>query len=414
MAIATSKKILLVTSGQPSLNPRLVKEADTLTCAGYAVTVLYTYWNDWGTQLDEQLIKTRQWKAICVGGDPVHKKTTYFFSRLMHKTAKLITQQLGLISYYPELAIARGSYFLIREAKKHRATLYIAHNLGALPAVIKAAEKYHAKSGFDAEDFHRQEISDDPGTDHYKLAKHLEDKYLCRVNYVTASSPQIAGAYRQLYPGVDPFTLLNVFSAKDQPKQPAINNEEPLKLFWFSQTIGPCRGIRAIAKALKSLKDEDFELHLLGNILDDNKMEFIDNELLGIKNAFFYKPIPPDELIGFAAQFDLGLASEPGFCLNNNLALSNKIFTYLQAGLAIIASDTLAQKWFLDKYPQVGGSYQKTDPQTLVTLLSGYHSDKKKLQDAREASLKLGLEAFNWENESHKFLKLIEQTLGSH
>ncbi|MDB5150603.1 MAG: hypothetical protein JWQ57_4623 [Mucilaginibacter sp.] len=390
-----------------------MKEADALTNAGYDVTVLYAYWNDWGTNLDRELLKTRKWKALCVGGDPAHKPLTFFFSRLIHKTAEFITKKVGLINNYPELAIARSSYFLIREAKKYRADLYIGHNLGALPAIVKAARKYHAKSGFDAEDFHRQEIDDDVNSYHHKTTKYLEDKYLGQANYITASSPQIAEAYQQLYPGIKLATILNVFPGDNHIKQHIINNVGPIRLFWFSQTVGISRGLNAIAKALKSLNEQDFELHLLGHIADENKPEFIDNELLGIKNVFFHKPLPQDELTSFAAQFDIGLALEPGFCMNNDIALSNKIFTYLQAGLTIIASDTTAQKWFLDENPQVGDLYQKNDAQSLTAILFGYYLNKKKLFDTCEASLKLGLEKLNWENESKKFLKLVEQTLNS-
>lgn len=64
----TAKKIVLVTSGQPSLNPRLVKEADALVEAGYEVTVIYQYWNEWGTDLDKVLLPQKKWKTIRVGG----------------------------------------------------------------------------------------------------------------------------------------------------------------------------------------------------------------------------------------------------------------------------------------------------------------------------------------------------------
>jgi len=48
----------------------LVKEADALTNAGYQVTVLYAYWNDWGTLYDEELLAGKNWKAIRASGAP--------------------------------------------------------------------------------------------------------------------------------------------------------------------------------------------------------------------------------------------------------------------------------------------------------------------------------------------------------
>ena len=75
-------------------------------------------------------------------------------------------------------------------------------------------------------------------------------------------------------------------------------------------------------------------------------------------NLRFHDPAAPDELTAFASQFDIGLALEPAFSRNNDIALSNKIFTYMQAGLAIIASNTTAQQQLLKKYPKIGELYE--------------------------------------------------------
>lgn len=87
------KNIVIITSGQPSLNPRLVKEADALAGDGYNVTVLYAYWNDWGTKHDKQLLSEKKWKAIRTGGDPEQKSLSYFISRLINKLGKYVIQK---------------------------------------------------------------------------------------------------------------------------------------------------------------------------------------------------------------------------------------------------------------------------------------------------------------------------------
>src|SRR5882757_8628859 len=109
------KKIVIITSGQPSLNPRVVKEADALAEAGYKVTLLYAYWNDWGTRHDKQLLAEKKWQAIRIGGDPKQKSLSYFFSRLIYKTGTLLLRTTGYYSRFSELAVARSSYFLIKE-----------------------------------------------------------------------------------------------------------------------------------------------------------------------------------------------------------------------------------------------------------------------------------------------------------
>lgn len=403
-------KILLITSGQPSLNPRLVKEADALTNAGYEVTVLYAYWNDWGTKFDEEHLPDKKWKAIRVGGDPVQKPIKFFLSRILHKAARSFYKKAG-IPFLAEPAASRSTYFLMQEAKNYKADIYIGHNLGALPAAVIAAKKHQAKCGFDVEDFHRQEVNDDVNSLHYKITKYIEDKYLPQTDYITASSPLISAQYQQLYPHKNITTILNVFPKSTHAHVKSTPAKGAIKLIWFSQTVGKKRGIENVIKALQLLGNTCFELHLLGNASEEIKNEFVDLAQNTSKSLFFHPPIAPDKLIEFISQFDIGLACETGFSLNNMLALSNKIFTYLQAGLAILSSDVLSQKQLLEQNPGIGGVYENNNIDSLIGILSEYEANRQKLIDTREAAFKLGQEKYNWENESQIFLKLINKTL---
>lgn len=409
--LAYSKKIVLITSGQPSLNPRLVKEADALTDAGYTVTVLYAYWNDWGTLHDQQLLPERKWQAIRIGGEPKEKRLTYFLSRLIHKACKFIVQKTHFYPQFAQFAVARSSYFLIKEAKKHKADLYIGHNLGALPAIVKAARLYNKPCGFDAEDFHRQEVSDDVNSYHFKIAKYIEDKYLPLTGYITAASSLIAERYTVLY-NHNVTSILNVF-----PKTTGggiINNQnEPLKLFWFSQTIGPNRGLEMVIEAI-GLTKKNIELHLLGHPANGYKEHLLQMAAIAGVNSkiYFYEPIKADEIFCLAAQFDIGLASETGFCLNNNITLSNKLFTYIQSGLAVVANNTPAQNALINQYPQTGKKYNNVNE--LSAILNEYNENRELLHQTKMASFETGQSGLNWENESLEFLKLIKNIISKY
>ncbi len=392
------------------MNPRLVKEADSLSDAGYDVTVLYAYWNNWGTKFDDEQLTHKKWKSIRVGGDPSKQPSTYFLSRILHKAAISIYKTIGL-SLVAKNALTRSTHFLIQEAKKHKADLYIGHNLGALPPAVIAAKKHKAKSGFDAEDFHRQEVSDDVNSIHYKITKYIEDKYLPQTDYMTASSPLINAAYKQLYPNKDIITILNVFPKSSFVSSKSINQKGPIKLFWFSQTIGKKRGIETIIKGLQALNSSEFELHLVGNTNESIKKEFVDLAQNISKSLVFHLPIAPDKLISFASQFDIGIASEQHIPFNRDICLTNKVFTYLQAGLAVVASNTTAQKFLLNAHKEIGKLYK--DEQSLTDILLHYSLNKDSLLNTRKASLKLGQEKYNWENESKTFLSLVNKTLNN-
>ena len=400
------KKVLLITSGQPALNPRLVKEADALIDEGYDVTVLYAYWNDWGTKQDEILLNDKKWKAIRLGGDPKNNRIIYFISRIFYKLGNIPLQKNRAYKYFANIAIARSSYFLIKGAKKIKADLYIAHNLGALPAAAIASKKHKKIYGFDAEDFHRQEVSDDVNSQHFKLTKWIEDKYLPGASYLTSSSPLISNQYELLY-AKKTTTILNVFPKVDTSNI-VFENNGPLKLFWFSQTIGPYRGLELIIKAM-GLAQHPNELHLLGLLSDNYKEQLY--ELCGengvpTERITFYSPIHPNEIPFFASKFDIGLASEIPVCLNRDISLTNKLFTYLQAGLAIAFSNTKAQVNFSNTYQGIGQVY--SNQHDLSMILDNYHLNRDFLFQGKKNANNLGLTELNWELESKKFIKVIE------
>ena len=399
-------KVVIISSGQPSLNPRLVKEADSLAGDGFLVTVLYSYWNTWGTELDIALLSGKKWSSFCIGGDPKHKPLTYLFSRLLHKTAKIINQRTnGKI--LANLAIARTAWFLNRQAKRYKADLYIAHNLGALHAAVTAARVNQAKLGFDAEDFHRHENSDSIRNPDVVLKTTIEDRFIPLVDYLSASSPLIAAAYQKLFPGKMPEVLLNVFPTDSKIQLPEPKNIKPLRLFWFSQFIGSDRGLEDVIDAMMKVNGNDFELHLLGSVNENGKERFKNK----LKNVFFHDPISPDQVTPFASHFDIGLAVETGKPVNRDICLTNKIFTYLQAGLCVIATDTSAQCQLMKQYPGMGGIYKKGDSLDLAKTLLHFHENRESLLEAKTTALSIAKRTLNWEVESQKFLKLVRNTL---
>jgi glycosyltransferase involved in cell wall biosynthesis len=190
-------------------------------------------------------------------------------------------------------------------------------------------------------------------------------------------------------------------------------NSGPIKLFWFSQTIGAQRGIENIISAIALVK-APVELHLLGNCTAEFKnalYTLADEKGLDNTKMQFHEPIPADDLFNFSSQFDIGIASETAYCLNNDIALSNKIFTYIQSGLAVLASDTKAQSLFVSQHPGTGRLYKKDDPENLADHINHYARNLDLLSLVKQENYRLGQTEINWETESEKFLHLINQIL---
>lgn len=411
-------KIVIITSGQPSINPRLVKEADALVEAGYKVKVIYQYRTVWASRLDLSLLATKKWDFVCVGGSPTSERIQYAYTRVRYKIGRFLAKYIDLKNNIAELALGRCTWELAKEAKKTPATIYIAHNLAALPAATSAAKHYNVKCGFDAEDFHRQEQTDDIENFSYRLSKFIEDKYLSKVHYFSTSSTLIAKEYQKIYPDIAPIIINNVFPLSFLQTENLVNNGEQLKLFWFSQTIGRKRGIEDAIKAIALLKKDNISLTILGHVSEDDKNYFqaLANEITLKSNQLnFAKPINPDDIFSFASKFDIGLALETGFCLNNNIALSNKLFTYLTAGLAVIASETDAQKDFLKMNPTIGASFPIGDINSFSNKIKMFENDKQLLLKTKRDALNIAKNNYNWEKHSgvlvYKINNLLEINL---
>lgn len=401
------KSITFITTGQPTTNPRLVKEAEILYQLGYQVKVICCFYQSWAAKFDEEITNRKPGMYIYCGGDPIVQKRTYFKTRLRQKLCRLLFKYIK-IPGVAEKAISRTHSEALSIAKKIKSDIYIAHNLGALPAAVLASKYWGVKTGYDAEDMHSgQFISPKDGM--YQLNKYIEEKYFPETDYFSAASPLIAEYYSVTYPYLKPVVINNTFPKTHLKIKKNYSEGSPLKLFWFSQTIGSDRGLELIIKAIAHTAPY-VQLHLLGSCTgNDFKTLIILAKNLGLNDEQlqFHKPIAPDKLFSFAAQFDIGMASETASTLNRDICLTNKIFTYLQSGLVIIASDTKAQKLFMQQYPTTGNLYDKNDITTLSDRLNAYAKDPELLYQTRLQNYLLGQADLNWEHESQVFLNLV-------
>jgi glycosyltransferase involved in cell wall biosynthesis len=399
-------------------NPRLVKEAQALAANGYTVHLIFTQYVDYLVDFDYEILHNNpSWTYNYLNRTAKNKQAklqNFIVAAIQKVCIKLLLA--GKKSNFI-LAHAINRYFLwqFKKAVAAKADLYIAHNLAALPVAVWAAKKNLVKCGFDAEDFHRHETTDDINDPDVMLKTFVEENYIPQTNYLTASSLPISECYQKLFPLKKFVTVLNVFPIAKEVQPPVTKKNEPLKLFWFSQTIGLNRGLQDAFYALKVLESEQIELHLLGSLTDKTSF-FIDKVIADLQfkkkpAIFFYNQINPDQIPVFAAHFDVGLALEPGFCLNNNIAHTNKVFTYLQSGLALVLSDTVAQKQFILENPALGFCYEKGNVQQLAAILKRFIDEPDLLQKVKLAAYQSARTHFNWETESVKFLETVKKTL---
>lgn len=404
------KKIVILTTGQPSTNPRMVKEYQTLKAAGYQVKVYYSFWQQWATDGDNVLFaegEINKLDFVLVGGSPSANKWLYRFTKILQKTYQIIYNRTG---FFSEKSLSRTTPQLISAAKNDKADLYIAHNAGALPAAVIGAMKNNARAGFDAEDYHRGEYNNQQSKSCQRLI-FMEDKYFSKCNYISVASPLIGTSYSHHYPLQNFVNINNVFSIKFL-QTPKYVKSDSLSLFWFSQTIGPHRGLETVAKAMNKLSGQcKLELYLMGNVSNGFDQELM--KLSGGNTIHFLPPVSPNEVFAIAAKYDVGLSIEEPFLMNRDVCLTNKLFTYLLAGNCIIFSDTAAQKNFFQSYSETGYLYESGNEISLANVITQLYEHRNIVEEKKKYNQALAANEFNWEKESIKFLSLVENVLAN-
>ena len=238
------KRICIITTSALGSNPRVVKEADALSAAGYAVEVVSTRTLDRVDRYDEEIVARAAW-----GSERVDLRSP--LRRKMLHARLFLSRALALVSAGRHFSIFGLALARLVLAKK--ADLYIAHYVGALPLAALAARRHGGRFAFDAEDFHLGDLPDRP--EHEAEKQHIravEERWLGSAAYVTAASSGIADAYQTVYGIGRPDVILNCFPRNRAPAAPSPQGTAAPgpSLYWVSQTIGPGRGLECAVGAI--------------------------------------------------------------------------------------------------------------------------------------------------------------------
>lgn len=412
-------RICLISPGHLSSNPRLVKEADALAMAGYEVLVIHGH--SFPAYADEaRAYAGRPWQVtsrVSFGAlaprwlrwkQRLRQRLTMAFCRLGLRSQALVQR-----AWHP------ASTELIRAARAVRADLYIAHYPPALPAAALAARQHGAAYAFDAEDFHLGDLPDEPRFNLQRsLLRAIELRWLPTCAFLTAASPGIAEAYATTYGLPTPTVVRNVFPLAQAPPGPtACGSVQPgPTLYWFSQTIGPDRGLECAVRALAQSHCRP-HLHLRGFISSSYRDQLLSlARQLGVEQrVHLHPPAPAEQMELLASAYDVGLVAETGCTHNRRIALTNKLFTYALAGVPFLLSDLPAHRAVIAEAGKAAQLFNQADPASLAAALDGWLAAAPAvLAGARAASYRLGQEAWNWEREQTKLLQQVATVFHHH
>lgn len=400
-------KILFITTLNLATNPRLVKEIRLALGSGYEVDVICFEFNNWSYEFNLALrteFTNRNINFIVI---PAGRKPFFpwAISVFWEKFYRAIGTFIPLPLHLQSMGVSRRSGLLVKTLKTINGhfDLVIGHNPGALYPAYFIAKKMETKAGFDVEDYHPGEGDN---KNEQALTFSLMKTLLPKMDYVSFAAPLIKEKHIKdcSKEGSNWITILNYFSGTDFVYEKKKNDAGILKLVWFSQNIDYKRGLEQIIPVLDKYKDK-IQLTLIGNCKETFANEFLYRR----PHIKIIPPLEQKKLHQLIQSFDIGLAIEPGKDKNNFIALANKLITYFQAGLYILASDTPAHTAFFKEH-NLHGMSTSLEIEKIPEVLDFLLAKKASIQAGYVERLSTSKNNI-WETESIKLKEVWESVV---
>lgn len=403
------RRILFISSVNLAINPRILKEILLAHQQGYHVDFLGFTMDNWTNPIElsiqESLPSGINLTYLSATRKPFIPWLVFsVLERMLRKIHGLIPNSLFLGG----LAISKRSIalfvYLLTQKKYAQTDLVVAHTMACIYPASVFARMQKSKLGVDFEDFYPGEhVQTDEETERNRRILVIK-KTLNKAAYVSAAAPLIAEEVRRLLPlkSNQINAIGNAFSAMEftRPVKKTAAKQK-LSFVWFSQNIDLGRGLEMILPVFKTFP-ADIELTLIGN-LNSNFRTAI--QLEDYSNVKIIPPVTQLELHKLLSGFDIGLALElSDRDQNRDIALTNKIMAYFQAGLFILATDTRGQTAFINDHPEHGILIN----QVAANIQAVFGRLIRQQEDIRNRSQERFTVAqkFSWEEEQKKLVTI--------
>ena len=408
------KKICILTQSHLCRNPRVVKEANTLAKAGFDITILTTF--TYADLLEEDLKLIDNEKIIYKGVVNMIPGQASSWYRIKNRLERRLAGELiGRFNLENIYALGYNYSANLSAAIAEDADLYTCHQEVSTVIGCKLIKRGY-KVAFDLEDWYSNDLLADANkTRPIELLKKYEKFALNNGVLCYTTSQSMAAGFAGFADCAPPKVLHNVFPlAERELLDGKIKDRKDLtktSIHWYSQTIGPGRGLEFIINSL-NLVNNPVELHLRGNCSNEFK-----EELMAIfpddkgHTLFFHELVPHKELLSRIAEHDIGLATEKSTPPSRDLTITNKILQYLLGGIAVIASDTSGQKEVALEAPDSVFLFKNDNEADFSTTLNALIEDKEKLKKAKIEALKIAKEKYCWEKQEQWLTSWISAVL---
>jgi glycogen(starch) synthase len=326
----------------------------------------------------------------------------WLFGKLLQKTAQWVFKKNGRLQtelFAPELAGLRA--FL----KKTKAQMYHLHKWDVFLPFLETGLSTRGLV-FDCMEFY-SEMGEGQAPTIATAIRQAESRWLGRCRLLTTSSPEVARAYEAICPGTPSVADYN---CPRRVPNLEISPNEPLRLYWRNTVVALSqRGLEEALDALRMIPD-DVLLSVQGHLSPGGAqaLERALKERRIEKRVRILAPYAVDQAIAEASKFNIGLCLERDVNANHRLTVSNKMFDYHMAGLAVVASDLPSLRNVIN---QSGGGllFKAGDASSLAAQILLLQKDRALFQRSREKARAYALAIGNEEFQMELFTRKIKE-----
>jgi glycosyltransferase involved in cell wall biosynthesis len=269
-----------------------------------------------------------------------------------------------------------------------------ANDFATLPAAWLTARASRARLVYDAHELYAQEEASMPST--YRAFVRALEGFLARRAHavITVSEPLARELAVELRLDRRPLVVLNAPPREevDEPRP----SDGPLRAV-YQGAAAPGRPLEDLWDAVAAADSVELTVRVAGVDPEALRREVAQRGLEG--RVRVAEPVPPDRLVAALAGHDVGVIFNRPRAGHFQVALPNRLFEYMMAGLAVVAPRLLAVAEIVES-ERVGITYEPGSPSALGAALAELAADRERAAALGRRARERAVERYNAEVES--------------
>ena len=411
------RRIAILTAASLSRNPRALKEAGTVAAAGFEVVVYGACFDEAQRQVDEDLADHYGFafqSVLPVGESWIRSQLLSNWRRIRTRAGVDLSRHLHFENAWQ---LGPATLELREQAHRAHADYYIAH-LEPGAWVGACLNRTGSRVGIDMEDWYSEDLPLEARRSRpVRLLRNLERELLTTGGHSTCPSRAMSEALAREFGCPPPTVIYNAFPWSDRKSMDGLLKDRRDRrlpsIHWFSQTLGPDRGLEDLIAALPLLKHEA-EIHLRGKPASGFESWLARRTPDAWRGRIkVHGLVSNAELLSRIAEHDIGFAGETPVIRSRDLTVTNKILYYMVAGLAVVASETAGQKEVEEQAPGGVSLYPSGNSAKLAARLDVLLGSSDALRQAKMAVLAAAERTFCWERQEQELLRSVHRALAT-